>query len=92
MGENEKTRGWGLKCLKEIPKGSPVIEYVGELIDMNEFHRREKEQEEMGTMYCLEVTPEDSRTETYCIDSGFKGNHARFINHSVNCSTTKAVM
>jgi len=50
---------------------------------MKEFYRREAAQEEAGTMYCLEL-PQNAEGKTYCIDSGFSGNHARFINHSVS--------
>mgnify|MGYP003729894627 CR=1 FL=1 len=50
---------------------------------MKEFYRREAAQEEAGTMYCLEL-PQNADGKKYCIDSGFSGNHARFINHSVS--------
>lgn len=33
-------RGWGLKTLEPIKKGRFVIEYVGELIDDEEYQRR----------------------------------------------------
>ena len=77
-------RGWGLKCLQAIKYGTPVLEYVGEIISMREFHKRETEQEATGTLYCLELPQEDDNEDTYCIDSGFCGNHARFVNHSVS--------
>ena len=77
-------RGWGLKCLRAIKYGEPVLEYVGEIISMREFHKRETEQEATGTLYCLELPQEDETEDTYCIDSGFIGNHARFVNHSVS--------
>lgn len=51
---------------------------------MREFHKRETEQEATGTLYCLELPQEDDNEDTYCIDSGFCGNHARFVNHSVS--------
>jgi len=75
-------RGWGLKCLQAIKYGTPVLEYAGEIISMKEFHKRETEQEATGTLYCLELPQEDETEDTYCIDSGFVGNHARFVNHS----------
>jgi SET domain-containing protein len=56
---------------------------VGELINMKEFYRREKAQEATGTMYCMDLHPQDDAQDKYCIDSGYRGNHARFINHSV---------
>ena len=54
-------KGWGLKCMRNITKGELVIEYIGERISLGEFHRREKEQEESGTMYCIELTDEDKK-------------------------------
>ena len=57
------------------------------MINMKEFYQREKAQEESGTMYCLELPQNAEDSKQYCIDSGFKGNHARFINHSV-CTWT----
>lgn len=35
-----EARGWGLKTLESIKKGTFVIEYVGELIDDEEYQRR----------------------------------------------------
>ena len=54
------------------------------VINMHEFHKREEQQESKGTLYCLELTQEDENEESYCIDGGYSGNHARFINHSVS--------
>lgn len=33
-------KGWGLFALEPIPKGSFVVEYVGELIDNKEAEKR----------------------------------------------------
>jgi len=75
-------RGWGLKCLDAIQKGQIVLQYVGEVITLEEFHERENDQERKGKMYGLELQKEEKDDNTYCIDSGYVGNHARFINHS----------
>ena len=34
-------------------------------------------------MYCLELSRNNQDEQLYVIDSGFRGNHARFINHHV---------
>ena len=77
-------RGWGLKCLQSIERGQPVIEYVGEIISLAEFRRREADHIQKSKMYCLELTPDDDNDDAYGIDGGYKGNHCRFINHSVS--------
>ncbi|AEC07347.1 SU(VAR)3-9 homolog 6 [Arabidopsis thaliana] len=35
-----KSRGWGVRCLKSIPIGSFICEYVGELLEDSEAERR----------------------------------------------------
>ena len=82
------TRGWGLTVHEDIKRGSFLIEYVGELITMAEFHRRIEQsrarKEEHNYYY---MTVDNNRM----IDAGPKGNIARFMNHSCdpNCETQK---
>lgn len=80
-------RGWGLKVLEDIPKGTFVIEYVGEVIDDEEYQKRllRKHEEKDENYYFLTI---DS---TRIIDAGPKGNVSRFMNHSCqpNCETQK---
>lgn len=80
-------RGWGLKALENIKKGTFVIEYVGEVIDDEEYQRRlqKKHEEKDENYYFLTI---DS---TRIIDAGPKGNVSRFMNHSCqpNCETQK---
>ena len=80
-------KGWGLKSKKEIKKGDFVIEYVGEVIDDNEFQRRLKAKQEAGDDAYYFLSLDNSRM----IDAGPSGNLARFINHSCqpNCITQK---
>jgi len=78
----ESGKGWGLKCLRPIKKGEPVVEYIGEHMSLREFHRREASQEKTSTMYCVELTRENNNDVPICIDSADSGNHARFINHA----------
>lgn len=81
-------RGWGLFLKAPLKKGAFIIEYVGELISMEEFHRRindtMRKNEEMNYYY---MTMDSNRM----IDAGPKGNISRFMNHSCapNCETQK---
>ncbi|CAG4970924.1 unnamed protein product [Colias eurytheme] len=80
-------RGWGLRTLEDIKAGQFVIEYVGELIDEEEFQRRMKRMHEVRDENYYFLTLDKERM----IDAGPKGNLARFMNHSCdpNCETQK---
>ncbi|XP_023951571.2 putative histone-lysine N-methyltransferase 1 [Bicyclus anynana] len=80
-------RGWGLKALEDIKAGQFVIEYVGELIDEQEFRRRMRRKQEVRDENFYYLTLDKERM----IDAGPKGNLARFMNHSCepNCETQK---
>ncbi|XP_045780468.1 uncharacterized protein LOC123877669 [Maniola jurtina] len=80
-------RGWGLKTLEDIKAGQFVIEYVGELIDEEEFRRRMRRKHEVRDENFYYLTLDKERM----IDAGPKGNLARFMNHSCepNCETQK---
>jgi histone-lysine N-methyltransferase NSD2 len=81
-------RGWGLFTKANIKMGDFIIEYVGELITMEEYHRRLQDcmtkKEEMNCYYMM-------MDNHRMIDAGPKGNIARFMNHSCdpNCETQK---
>ncbi|CAG5014243.1 unnamed protein product [Parnassius apollo] len=80
-------RGWGLKTLEDIKSGQFVIEYVGELIDEEEFKRRMVRKHEIRDENYYFLTLDKERM----IDAGPKGNLARFMNHCCepNCETQK---
>ncbi|XP_067618533.1 nuclear receptor binding SET domain protein [Eurosta solidaginis] len=82
-----RERGFGLVCREPIKIGEFVIEYVGEIIDDNEFKQRvsQKSLDRDENFYFLSVEKD------YIIDAGPKGNLARFMNHSCdpNCETQK---
>uniref|UniRef100_A0A8C7KWN1 Euchromatic histone-lysine N-methyltransferase 1b n=1 Tax=Oncorhynchus kisutch TaxID=8019 RepID=A0A8C7KWN1_ONCKI len=64
--------GWGVRTLQEIPQGTFVCEYVGEIISDAEADVRENDS------YLFNL---DSKGDVYCIDARFYGNISRFINH-----------
>lgn len=70
-----------------IPSGTFLIEYVGELITMDEFKRRMADSMGKNEENFYYMTMDNMRM----IDARPKGNRARFINHSCdpNCETQK---
>uniref|UniRef100_A0A8D0GIF1 [histone H3]-lysine(9) N-methyltransferase n=1 Tax=Sphenodon punctatus TaxID=8508 RepID=A0A8D0GIF1_SPHPU len=68
-----KKMGWGVRTMQDIPLGTFVCEYVGELIYDSEADVREEDS------YLFDLDNKDG--EVYCIDARFYGNISRFINH-----------
>jgi uncharacterized protein len=77
--------GLGVFAIKPIPKGTRIIEYVGERVSHDEADRRYEEKDANDSHTFLFIV--DSRT---VIDAGVDGNDARFFNHSCdpNCEST----
>ncbi|XP_035628588.1 histone-lysine N-methyltransferase EHMT1 isoform X6 [Oncorhynchus keta] len=65
--------GWGVRALQEIPQGTFVCEYVGEIISDAEADVRENDS------YLFNL--DNKEGDVYCIDARFYGNISRFINH-----------
>ncbi|XP_037653076.1 histone-lysine N-methyltransferase EHMT1 isoform X5 [Choloepus didactylus] len=65
--------GWGVRSLQDIPLGTFVCEYVGELVSDSEADVREEDS------YLFDLDNKDG--DVYCIDARFYGNVSRFINH-----------
>src|SRR6266850_8361160 len=77
--------GLGGFAAKRIPKGTRIIEYVGERVSHDEADRRYEEKDADDSHTFLFIV--DSKT---VIDAGVDGNDARFFNHSCdpNCEST----
>ncbi len=71
---------------KNIPKGTKIIEYLGEIISKEEEARREKQNEKTNATYIFNY---NSR---FSIDGAIGGNESRLINHSCdpNCDATRS--
>jgi len=67
--------------------GDFVIEYVGEVIDVDEFQQRLRAKQDAQDESFYFLTLDTTRV----IDAGPRGNLARFMNHSCqpNCQTQK---
>ncbi|XP_056873989.1 histone-lysine N-methyltransferase EHMT1 isoform X2 [Takifugu flavidus] len=66
-------KGWGVRAHQDIPQGTFVCEYVGEIISEAEAEMRQND----AYLFSLDDKPQD----LYCIDARFYGNISRFLNH-----------
>ncbi|CAI9754388.1 unnamed protein product [Fraxinus pennsylvanica] len=80
-------KGYGLQVVEDIADGQFLIEYVGEVLDMNAYETRQREYALKGHKHFYFMTLNGSEV----IDACAKGNLGRFINHSCdpNCRTEK---
>ena len=76
-------QGVGAFALKDIPRGTRLIEYVGEHISNGEADRRYPDNDPNVRHHTFLFV----LNKRVCIDAAFDGNEARFINHSCqpNC-------
>ena len=84
----EEGRGWGLRTLDDLPKGTFVCEYAGEILTHIELHERAIQNMQnarythpilLDAGWCSGGEPKDE--EALCLDGTFYGNVGRFINH-----------
>jgi len=76
---------YGLRTRNDISKGTMILEYLGEIIDIREFQKRVVSYDLEGANYQLVVRehfPGPGLTLTHVIDATRIGNAARFINHA----------
>lgn len=81
---NTRNRGWGVRTLEPIPRGTFVCEYAGEVISFEEAKRRQLAQRSEDNNYIIAVREHagsGSIIETF-VDPGVVGNVGRFLNHS----------
>ncbi|XP_044968019.1 histone-lysine N-methyltransferase SUVR4-like [Hordeum vulgare subsp. vulgare] len=84
----EEGRAWGLRTLDDLPKGTFICEYAGEILTNAELHERAI-QNMQNARYTRPIlldagwrsggAPKDE--EALCLDGTFYGNVGRFINH-----------
>ena len=80
-------KGFGLIAGERIKKGQFIIQYIGEVVNLNSEEGKERLQmySKSTCTYMMKLGASE------VIDPTFKGNMARFINHSCdpNCETQK---
>ncbi|XP_054001737.1 histone-lysine N-methyltransferase SUV39H2 [Hylaeus anthracinus] len=83
-------RGWGVKTLQAIKRGSFVTQYVGEVITNEEADKRGKEYDAAGRTYLFDLDYNETEEQCpYTVDAAMYGNVSHFINHS--CDPNLAV-
>lgn len=81
-------KGWGLRTLEDLPRGSFVCEYVGEILTNLELYDRTMQTTGNAKHTYPVLLDADwgsegvlKDEEALCLDATFYGNVARFINH-----------
>ncbi|WCJ39928.1 Histone-lysine N-methyltransferase SUVR4 [Euphorbia peplus] len=82
-------KGWGVRSVKSLKKGSFVCEYIGEIVTNQELYDRNKEraitQEKHTYPVLLDADWGSERIlkdeEALCLDATLFGNIGRFVNH-----------
>lgn len=83
-------RGWGVRTLRAIKKGTFVAQYVGEVISSEEAEKRGKEYDVTGRTYLFDLDYNETDGQCpYTVDAAVYGNVSHFINHS--CDPNLAV-
>uniref|UniRef100_A0A4W6G3Y0 Euchromatic histone-lysine N-methyltransferase 1a n=1 Tax=Lates calcarifer TaxID=8187 RepID=A0A4W6G3Y0_LATCA len=65
--------GWGVRTMQDIPQGTFICEYIGEIITDAEADKRENDS--------FLFTLDNKVGDVHCIDARLFGNIGRFINH-----------
>ncbi|KAH7444146.1 hypothetical protein KP509_02G066700 [Ceratopteris richardii] len=82
-----RAKGWGLRTLEDLPSGSFVCEYVGEILTNTELDKRNAVRAghsyHYPTLLDADLSSETilQDEELLCLDATNYGNVARFINH-----------
>ncbi|GMP77587.1 hypothetical protein CsSME_00033817 [Camellia sinensis var. sinensis] len=81
-------KGWGVRTLEDLPKGTFVCEYVGEIVTNTELFERNTKMSGREKYKCPVLLDAGWGSkgvlrdeEALCLDATVYGNVARFINH-----------
>jgi histone-lysine N-methyltransferase SUV39H len=75
-------KGWGVRTLNQLPRGTFVSIYFGELITTEEAEERGKAYDAEGRSYLFDLDFDGDSNCHYTIDAYHYGNVSRFFNHS----------
>lgn len=84
-----KGKGWAIRTLEYLPKGSFVCEYIGEILTNTELYERNEQRKKKNERHTYPVLLDNDwgseqvlkDEEALCLDATHYGNVARFINH-----------
>ena len=90
----DKHKGWGLRTLHDLPRGTFICQYIGELLTSDQGHQRaeimdDKYQTSLDLVKQIryEVESDDNNddeedSEPYVIDGSLYSNVGKYFNHS----------
>lgn len=89
QGFATKGKGWAIRTLEYLPKGSFVCEYIGEILTNTELYERNEQRKKKNERHTYPVLLDNDwgseqvlkDEEALCLDATHYGNVARFINH-----------
>ncbi|PIO66840.1 SET domain protein [Teladorsagia circumcincta] len=74
-------KGYGVRAVREIPKGVFICEYAGEILNKDEVERRAISSHDHNYTLTIREHGEGGIVTTF-VDPRHRGNLARFINHA----------
>uniref|UniRef100_M4FGG9 SET domain-containing protein n=1 Tax=Brassica campestris TaxID=3711 RepID=M4FGG9_BRACM len=83
----QEGKGWGIRTLQDLPKGTFVCEYIGEILTNTELYDRNIRSTSERHTYPVTLdadwgSEKDLKDEeALCLDATVCGNVARFVNH-----------
>ncbi|KAJ4892864.1 Histone-lysine N-methyltransferase SUVR4 [Raphanus sativus] len=83
----QEGKGWGIRTLQDLPKGTFVFEYIGEILTNTELYERNIRSTSERHTYPVTLdadwgSEKDLKDEeALCLDATICGNVARFVNH-----------
>ncbi|CAG7878410.1 unnamed protein product [Brassica rapa] len=83
----QEGKGWGIRTLQDLPKGTFVCEYIGEILTNTELYDRNIRSTSERHTYPVTLdadwgSEKDLKDEeALCLDATICGNVARFVNH-----------
>ncbi|RKP23844.1 hypothetical protein SYNPS1DRAFT_18007, partial [Syncephalis pseudoplumigaleata] len=75
-------RGWGVRTMEDLPAGTYIERYLGEVITNEEAERRGRDYDDAGRTYLFDLDWHGDDTCQYVVDAYPCGNFTRFFNHS----------
>ena len=91
----DKEKGWGLRALHDLPRGTFICQYVGELLTSDQGHERaqtmdDKYQTSLDLVKQIQYDVDDGEDENdddddiepYVIDGSLFSNLGKYFNHS----------
>ncbi|XP_018652383.1 putative histone-lysine n-methyltransferase, suv9 [Schistosoma mansoni] len=81
-----RDRGWGVKTMVPISKGTYVVEYLGEILNFDEAEKRGIIYDKQTMTYLFDLDFEGDAH--YTVDASQMGNISHFINHSCDPNLT----